>query len=400
MRNSTALIIGGGVIGLSTAYHLAKKKFGHIIILEKGAIGDGASSRAGGIITDLLWTKAGVEARKISLELYADLSRELEPFGYQFQDVGCLNLFSPNDWPEREALLPLYDDLDVPYEILDAEAMHHRWPDLTPAKTDIGLHDPLGGYSEPHHYLPALSNRLHDLGVDFREGQMMTDFLIKNGHIRGVKTTAGDIEADVVICTAHVWTNRLFERLDWALPMKAFVHQRYVSTALPAPLNIPATNANPYLGYIRPADGNRILAGAETPERTEFEVLAIDYEMAGLTVPSAVPANLETTLTALVPKLADTTWETEKIGLLSFSSDMEPILGPIDRFPGLYIGSAFHSGGFAYNPVAGLLLAEYVADGQTSINVDGFSPMRFSKAETQQHLAATIAQKDVGRRRH
>lgn len=107
MISTTAVIIGGGVTGLSTAYHLARKGYGRIIVLEKGPVGDGSSSRAAGIITGLLWSETGVRARKLSLELFRELSEDLD--GYSFQAVGCLNLFDLSSWPERAALLPLYE---------------------------------------------------------------------------------------------------------------------------------------------------------------------------------------------------------------------------------------------------------------------------------------------------
>src|ERR671928_1271159 len=98
MTSATAVIVGGGVIGLSTAYHLARKRFGRIVVLEKGPVGDGSSSRAAGIITGLLWSETGVLARKLSLARFRELSEELD--GYRFKAVGCLNLFDPGSWPE------------------------------------------------------------------------------------------------------------------------------------------------------------------------------------------------------------------------------------------------------------------------------------------------------------
>ncbi|MGB5052031.1 MAG: FAD-binding oxidoreductase, partial [Caldilineaceae bacterium] len=272
MASATAIIIGGGVIGLSTAYHLARKRFGKVVLLDKGPVGDGASSRAGGIITGLLWSETGVLARKISLALYRELSEELP--GYRFADVGCLNLFDPPAWPERQRLLPLYDRLGAPYEVLDAAEMRQRWPELTPAETDIGLLDPLGGYSEPEEYLPALAQRCRELGVEIREGVQVTGFAQHNGRVTGVTTAEGIVEGDAVICTVHTWTQHLLTQLGWPPPFKAFVHQRYVSTPLSsdasAVIHLPAINANPYNGYIRPARGHRLLAGGETGWRDEF----------------------------------------------------------------------------------------------------------------------------------
>src|SRR5215471_3294018 len=97
------IIIGGGVIGLSAAYHLARRRCGPIVLIEKGPVGDGSSSRAAGIITGLLWSETGVRVRKLSLTRFRELSDELD--GYTFQAVGCLNLFDPESWPERAALL-------------------------------------------------------------------------------------------------------------------------------------------------------------------------------------------------------------------------------------------------------------------------------------------------------
>jgi sarcosine oxidase, subunit beta len=99
LQTSTAVIVGGGVTGLSTAYHLARRAIGKIIVLDKGAVGDGSSSRAAGIITGLLWTVAGIRTRQKSLELFRQFSREL--VNYKFQDVGCLNLFVALSWPVR-----------------------------------------------------------------------------------------------------------------------------------------------------------------------------------------------------------------------------------------------------------------------------------------------------------
>lgn len=384
--------------GLSTAYHLARKGHGRIILLDKGPVGDGSSSRAAGIITGLLWSATGVLARKLSLTRFRELSDELA--GYTFQAVGCLNLFDPGAWPERAALLPLYDRLGAPYEIIDAAEMRARWPTLHPHDDWIGLFDPLGGYSEPDEYLPALARTCRELGVEIREHQQVADLILRSGRVAGVATAAGPIEADAVVSTVYAWTNLLLERIGLRLPVKAFVHQRYVTEPLAAPLAIPAVNVNPLGGYIRPAAGGRLLAGIESADRNEHRVATPDFHLSALTVPAMLKEQLRASLTPYVPALAGTAWAADKVGLLTFAMDGEPILGPIGQLPGLYIGVAFHSGGFAYSPATGLLLAEFVADGRTSIDVGAFAPDRFSPAETDQYLAETLAQKDVVRRRH
>ncbi|MGH9396491.1 MAG: NAD(P)/FAD-dependent oxidoreductase [Terriglobia bacterium] len=398
MKSMTAIVIGGGVTGLSTAYHLARKKYGRIILLDKEAVGDGSSSRAAGIITGLLWSETGVLARKKCLALFRELSKELE--GYSFRDVGCLNLYGPQSWRDAEKLLPLYRRLAIPFEIIDAAEIRRRWPALTPHEEFVGLFDPLGGYSEPDEYIPALTRKNRELGVEVCEGRQVFGFLTHNGRITGVKTNAGDIEADAVICTVLAWTLKVIEPLGMQLPLKAFVHQRYLTQPLSSPMKIPAVNANELGGYVRPALGNRLLAGVETAEREECRVPSREFRQNSLSAPRSLKAEINRKYGSLVPALRNIEWESEKVGLITFSLDGEPILGPISNVPGFYVGTAFHSGGFAYNPVAGLLLAEYVADGHTSIDVTAFSPDRFEQKNVEKYLAATFRQRDAFERRH
>ena len=98
MGEKHAIVVGGGVTGLSTAYHLKRLGYGDVTIIEKDTIGAGSSSRAAGISTGLLWSKTGVLARKTALRRFREMSRELD--GYVFHNEhGCLGLFSPALWP-------------------------------------------------------------------------------------------------------------------------------------------------------------------------------------------------------------------------------------------------------------------------------------------------------------
>ncbi|MCY3555902.1 MAG: FAD-binding oxidoreductase [Gemmatimonadetes bacterium] len=389
-----AVIVGAGVTGLSTAYHLARKSYGSVTVVEKGRVGDGASSRAAGIVTGLLWSETGVLARKISLARFRELSGELD--GYRFQDVGCLNLFDAASWPERERLLPLYDRLGVDYTVMDRTEMAAAWPDLALSGELVGLFDPLGGYSEPDHYLPALADGCRALGVEIREGCMVSDFIVDGGRMAGVVADGRRIEADAVVSTVHVWTLKVLETIGLQLPLKSFVHQRYVTAPLPAPVRIPAVNANPYGGYLRPHYGQRLLAGIENPEATEFRVPDRKFLMSTITPPPGLDEAARENLLPLVPGAGQAGqtgligWEIEKAGLLSFSADGEPVLGPVECFPGLYVGVAFHSGGFAYNPAAGVLLAGCVADGRPEIDIGDFSPNRFDPQETEAYNRTRI----------
>ena len=401
MSTSTVIVVGGGVVGLSTAYRLAHKKAGRVIVLEKDQIGSGSSSRAAGITTQLMWSDTGVRARQMGIKLFRELSNELA--GYTYHDEhGCLNVFTPEQWSDREKLLPIYDRLRTPYEILTGEEIRHRWPALQSPDEFKALHDPLGGYSEPDEYLASLAQRLREMEVEIVEGESVSEFLLEGGRVVGVQTKTARWPADAVVSTVHVWSLALWSPLQLRFPMKSFVHQRYVTTPLAEPFVAPAVNADPYSGYVRPARGGRLLMGCETTDREEYRVTSPGFEMTEISASPKVRDDCIARMVDFVPSLREAEWETEQVGLLSFSMDGEPILGPVSQLPGLFVGASFHSGGFSYNTVAGQLLAEYVVEGVTSIDVSDFSPQRFvgQDENIERHLTDTVTQRHAVRRRH
>jgi glycine/D-amino acid oxidase-like deaminating enzyme len=397
----TAIVIGAGVTGLSTAYHLAKRGYGRVIVLEKDAIGAGSSSRAGGISTGLLWSETGVRARRHALRIFREFSNELP--GYTFHNEhGCLNLFSPELWPARAALLPLYDRVEVPYQVLKPAEIRRRWPALNPADDYLGLLDPTGGYSEPDEYLSGLTQRVRALGVEIRERVTVNAISVKQGRACGVSTTGGDIPADAVIVTTYAWAQPLLASIGVSIPLKSFVHQRYVSAPVANPAQFPPVNADPFLGYIRPARGNRLLLGIETPDRDDFKVNSLNFQMEQLAeAPGLIGPAIER-FKDFCPALADVKWESQHLGLISFSLDGEPIIGPVTDVEGLWIGNCFHSGGLSYSPAVGYFLADLVATGSAAIDLTAFSPARFSisPAQTAEYLASTVPQRNASRRRH
>lgn len=392
------IIVGAGVTGLSAAYHLARRDAGPITVIDKGRVGAGSSSRAAGIITGLLWSETGVLARRRSLALFRELSSDLP--GYRFRDVGCLNLFDAASWPERERLLPLYERLGAPFEVMTPAAMRARWPALRVPDEQVGLFDPIGGYSEPDEYLPALAGRCRELGVSILEQTPVEGLLWGGGRVVGVHTAAGPREADAVIYAVYAWTMALGARDGVRPPVKMVAHQRYLTAPMADPPAIPAINANPLGGYLRPASGGRLLAGVETADREEVRVARTDFALAEVAAPAGLRDELGPRFAGLVPALAGVGWEEERVGLLTFAMDGEPILGPVPGAPGLLLAVAFHSGGFAYNPVVGELLADLVIDGRPRLDLSAFAPGRFDPAEVEAYLASTVTQRNLFRRRH
>ena len=122
--------------------------------------------------------------------------------------------------------------------------------------------------------------------------------------------------------------------------------------------------------------------------------------MRELSAPKGFSDNLRDKVKPLLPLLERHAFTDEKVGLISFAKDGEPIVGSVPGLPGLLVGASFHSGGFGYNPVAGMLLAELATQGKTALDIAAFSPARFETAATDAYLDLTLQQKDAFARRH
>lgn len=327
------------------------------------------------------------------------MSRELG--GYTFHNEhGCLGLFSPELWPERESLLPLYDECDAPYQVLSATEIRRRWPMLDPPDDVLGVLDPLGGYSEPPEYLAALTARLQQMQVRIVTGAAVDRIESRNGRAVGVRTQGRLVHADAVVVANYAWVLPLLRTAGLTIPAKTFLHRRFVSRPMKEPFVAPPVNADPYGGYVRPAAGNRILVGAETPDLHDIKVDDFAFRYERLEDDPRLLEEVAERFAELVPAIRGLEWETRKVGLLSFSMDGEPILGPFGDMERLYVGVCFHSGGFSYNPASGYYLAEFVDRGETSIDLSAFAPDRFGAAETSAYIEASVPQRHAARRRH
>ena len=286
------------------------------------------------------------------------------------------------------------------FEVLRGAEISERFPDLAAQESDIGVLDLRSGYSEPHRYIPALRNKLEDMGVEIRENEAVMGFDLRNDRVKGVVTDGGTIETDAAVCAVNAWTNHVLSLAGFRTPYKNFVHERFVTQPFPEPPRLPAVNDHIFNGYVRPTDDNRLLLGTSVDNLGSYEMHGPDFDVSELDPhPEALPF-IKENLVRRAPMLEGAEWDYHTVGLISLAYDVKPVIGPVPGVGGLYVGAHFHSGGFAYNPVSGLLLAEHVVDGGTRINSELYSPARFGNVDTEAFLAAPIMHDEMGVVRH
>ena len=394
MADISVVVVGAGIAGLSASFHLAEKGAGPITLIDKGRVGSGSSSRSGAVNTMLMSTEAATAARGISFDIFERFDRILDD--YTFHQVGCLGLYDPEQFKTASQLHDMHRRGGARFEVLRRRELEARFPDLRLEDDEYGVLDLRGGYSEPDRYIPALTAKVRESGVQIREHCIVEDFLIERHRVQGVRLRSGEeLRADATVCTVNAWANSLLSLVGQPLPVRNFVHERFVTLPFAEPPRLPATNDDAKGVYYRPAEDNRILLGTGAIEPVQIKKPGPDFDLVELEPAAGSLPFIRQAVRERLPKMKDADFDGHRVGLISYPIDLVPNIGPVDALPGLYLGTNFCSGGFGYHPVAGLLLSEYIVDGQTQIDVSTFLPDRFKDFDTEAYLAQEISQDEM-----
>jgi sarcosine oxidase subunit beta len=379
----SVVIVGAGIAGLSAAFHLAERDVRPILLVDKGEIGSGSSSRSGAINTMLMETEATTRARGISFDIFERFDRILK--GYRFYQVGCLSIYNKEQFESARALHPMHRKAGARFEVLSARQVEDHFPDLRIENSEYGVIDQRGGYSEPDRYIPALAAKVRQLGVDIREHTPIKRFLVEGGRVRGVVLADGrQVNAEATVCTVNAWANALLKAEDQPMPVRNFVIERHVTRPFKRKPRLPAVNDDVRGIYYRSTEDLRLLIGGAKHELSQVPMPGSQFDMAKLAPDPACRPFLKTAAAGRLPIMDGVEFESHRVGLVSYPVDFKPVVGPMAALPGLYLGTHFCSGGFGYHPVAGLLLAEYIIDASE------FSPDRFSNFDTKGYLDSEL----------
>lgn len=389
----TIVIIGAGLAGLSTAFHLADKGARQVILLDKGHVGSGSSSRSGAVNTMLMATPNATRARAISFDIFERFDRLLAD--YTFHQDGCLAIYNPDQLAAAAQLHDMHHAAGARFDVLDSRDLEKRFPTLRLKNDECGVIDYRGGWSEPDRYIPALAAKIRALGVEIREHQTVEDFIIENHRIRGVRTRqSGEQRADAIVCTVNAWANSLLSRIDQPLPTRNFVHERFVTRPFDRAPQLPAVNDDAVGVYYRPTETNALLLGSGAIEPEQINP-GPDFDLAQLAPAAASLPFILDAVADRLPLMQNAQIDYHRVGLVSYPIDFLPNIGPVASLPGLFLGTNFCSGGFGHTPMAGLLIAEYILDGQTSFDGSDFAPDRFKDFDTTAYLTQTISHHDM-----
>lgn len=371
-KTAEVVIIGGGVIGVSIAYHLAKKKAGRVVLLEKGQLGEGSTSRCVGGIRTQFSTEINI---RFSLESLKTFERFEEEFGVnpEFKKIGYLFLATTDSEMEVfEENVRLQKKFNIPVELLNPDLIRERWPYLRVDDVVGGTFCPWDGYAGPSEVLSGFANGAKRAGVKIYEEAEVIGISLGKGKIKSVRVGEEVISTSTVVNAGGPYAASIAEMVGTKIPVKPLRRQIFITAPFQlTDQTIPLTIDFSRGWYFRQEVDGLLISGPLDPEPS-FN-LNIDYE-----------AMAEASENAMyrVPILEKACIVRGWAGLYEISPDCHAILGKIPEVDGFILANGFSGHGFQHSPAVGQVIAELILDGKAdTIDISSLSVERFKKGD-------------------
>lgn len=363
------VIIGGGIMGVSTAYHLAKRGLTDVILLERDLLAQGSTGLSVGGIRQQFSHPANIRLSQESVRVFEHFEEE---FGVdiKFRQAGYLFLGGREEtWREFLSSVETQRKLGVPVEILAPEGIRRRWPYLNVEDIFGGTFGSKDGYADPYLATMGFAAAARKLGVQVEELTKATKINTVGGKVHGVLTTRGPISCPVVVNAAGAWGAEVARMVGLDLPVKPYRRQVFMTAAfedLPRP--VPMIIDQDIGFYLRGADPGIILGMSDPNEPSSFH-LNVDRGFMEKVVEEAIHR---------VPALESARILRGWAGLYEVTPDDNPIIDQIPSLPGFYCACGFSGHGFQQGPAVGRILSQLIMEGSTDFDLKPFAYDRFA----------------------
>ena len=380
MKSDQVVVVGGGIWGFSTAFHLAKCGLRNVTVVEQNAeAARETTPRAAGLVGQI--RSSGVMCRAIgyALELLSDFENQtgIDPGLHR---TGSL-LVAMND-TRMEAYKQQVQRANgngVTADFVDHAEMQRLAPSLNVSNLTGGYFVPGDGYLDPRQCALAYATAAQDLGVQVRYSTQVQELRIAHGKISGVDTTNGVIEADHVVVAAGPWTGVLGRLAGYNLPVQTIRHQRVVTAAIDdIPIHHPVVRVTDVSCYVRPEKGG-YLYGFFEPAPTAIDLGDRPSDFRTDHLPDAVEIMDEARrrLSDVFPILGKIDVVERIQGITTFAPDGQYVLGPVPEVEGLHLASGCAALGIAGSAAVGKWIAETITTGKIPPDLATFSHARF-----------------------
>jgi sarcosine oxidase subunit beta len=365
------VIIGGGVMGASAAYHLAKRGAKNIVLLEKEELfGTGATGRCAGGVRYQFSTEINI---KLSLESLPMLERFKDEIGQEISLRKCGYLFiltKPEDVEYFRRNVLLQHKLGVQTEWLTGDETRQRVPLMRFEDALAGTFNPNDGLADPNSVVMGYIGAAQRMGVVALNNVEVIGLKVEGWKVKGLETSRGSVTSPIVVNAAGPWAGLIGKMAGINIPITPLRRQMLTTTPLPElPADFPFVIDFAQSLYFH-REGEGLLTGMSNPNETASFSQNVDEAFELVNLEAAV---------ARMPLLEKAGLVSHWAGLYEVTPDAHPIYGktPLEGF---YVVGGFSGHGFMHGPISGKLMAEIILDGKfQSIDVSMLDLARFAE---------------------
>ncbi len=370
MESADVVIAGGGIMGCALAYQLSKRNV-DVLLLERETLGSQSTGKCAGGVRQQFSSEGNVRLQRMSVSM---LERFDEEIGHpaDFRQIGYLFVLT-----QPQQVEDFHHNMEMWHRVGLTEA---RWVDPSEAARMVpilNVEDVLGctfcpsdGIASPADVTSGYAAAARRLGARLREGVAVTGIDVASGHVRGVRTTAGDVATRLVFDCAGAWAPSIGRMAGLEIPILPYRRHIAVTDTFPAvPRSNPMTVDFHTSLYFHP-EGDGVLIGMSDREEPPGFVEDVNWEFLEKMFAQAARR---------APALASAGVKTAWAGLYESTPDHQAILGPIRELEGFWCAAGFSGHGFMQGPAAALLLTQLLLDQTSEVDISSFAYERFAK---------------------
>ena len=392
------VIIGGGIVGCSTAYHLALLGKKDVLLLEQGTLTCGTTWHAAGLVGQMRPNRNMTRMSKYGIELYSTLEAETG-LATGWKQCGSVNVAQT---PERMQVLrkqaAMASSFGVEVEVISAKRAGELYPILRTDDLQGALWIPGDGKANPADLTMSLAKGARNRGVKMIENVEVTGILTENGHVTGVRTAQGDLRCETVVNCAGQWARQLGRLAGVNVPLYSAEHFYIVTDTIPGvhPM-LPVMRDPDGFIYYKEEVGGLVMGGFEPkakpwkmdpiPASFQFQLLDEDWDQFEILMNNAIHRTpcLET---APIKMLLN--------GPESFTPDGNFILGEAPELRNFFVCAGFNSAGIANSGGAGRLIAEWIVEGTAQSDLWDVDIRRFGSFTANRRALAARTGETLG----
>ncbi|MBT6544400.1 MAG: GcvT family protein [Rhodobacteraceae bacterium] len=380
--SSKIIIIGGGIVGCSTAYHLAQMSE-EVLLLEKAQLTSGSTWHAAGLVGQLRSNANVTQLLGYSIDLYNRLEKETGLATGWKMNGGLRLACNEERWTEVKRQATTAHSFGLDMQLLTPQEAQDLWPLMDIGDVVGAAFLPTDGQASPSDITQALAKGARKHGAKLFENTPVVEILTEKGEMVGVRTADGDIACEKLVLCCGQWTRELAKTVGITVPLVSVEHQYMITEPFGVPSDLPTLRDPDRLTYYKEEVGGLIMGGYEhsgipwakdgIPEPFDFQLIESNFEHFEQLVELALP-RVPALETAGVKQLIN--------GPESFTPDGNFILGEAPEMARVFVGAGFNAFGIAAGGGAGMALAEWVAKGEPPYDLWSVDIRRFGRPHT------------------